>query len=129
MGGHAPDGCACAAVYLAAHARVVGGAGGAQHARVGGHRARGAGAALGGRARVESAPGRVAHARPSALPAAPRAVRARRPGGSRRVRATVAGAPAFRAAQGAPPCKELQQTRSPPPFGDRKPDDVKSVAL
>lgn len=48
VGGHAPDGCACAAVYLAGNARVVGGAGGAQHARVGGHRARGAGAALGG---------------------------------------------------------------------------------
>lgn len=120
--GHAPSGCSHRVVYLVAgDARVVGTAGG-QHARVlRDDGARGAGAALRGRAGAAPLPRRVAQRpRAGARPPPPGAVRGR---------ARAAAAAARRAAQRAPSHAHQQASHAPAALRDSQPDDVASFAL
>lgn len=138
MVGHAPCVRSHRAVYLVeGHARVVGGAGDGQHARVlRDDGAGGAGAARGRRAGA-AVLGGVAGPRAGPAAAAAGAVRGRRAaaGGRARVRAggragvrAARAAAARRAAQGAPPLAQ-QQARATPALRDRQPDDAAGLAL
>lgn len=121
MVGQAPGGYSHRAVYLVAgDARVVGGA---QHACVlRDDGARGAGAALRGRASAALPRGVARRPRAGAPPAA-RAVRAGRAG-----RARLRAPAARSSAQGTPPIAH-QQAHPLFAFGNRKSNDVASFAL